>query len=137
MRPSRLVPFLFAMALSCAFAPYGVCEKEGVEWAGVMGVRHRNREREREYPRGLRRLAASFSRASQGVMRLCSIRQISIFARALASVWRMSNLAFLHLPLWRPWEGDTNGRSTSCLALPARYGRWDSRSVGDPQALRR
>src|SRR4029077_9882955 len=32
--------------------------------------------------------------ASQGIMRLCSIRQISIFARASASVWAYVELGF-------------------------------------------
>jgi len=59
------------------------------------GVHPIEREKEREYPRGgLRGLVVAFSGASQGVMRLCSIRQISIFARASASVWAYVELGF-------------------------------------------
>ena len=39
--------FLFAMALSCAVAPYGVSEKEGVEWAREMECTP-SKERKRE-----------------------------------------------------------------------------------------
>jgi hypothetical protein len=49
--------------------------------------------KEREWL-GLSRLVVAFSRAPQRVTRLCSIRQISIFARASASVWAYVELGF-------------------------------------------
>ena len=43
---------------------------------------------------GTARLVVVFSRVSQSVMRLCSISQISIFARASASVWAYVEFGF-------------------------------------------